>query len=196
MTEGFQLTALESSLVNNREWILAKHRIIDKVYDLFGRLNDSYQRLLTTAGALPDEATYVSPKIYKGERYQDLPYVMLDNPRFFKKDDVFAIRSFFWWGNHFSIHLVLGGRFRDRFANNVADAAKAGLLNDWYLGFPAAPWEHHFGTENYSKLTENVSVDLPDGTYLKLGRWHPLSDWVRAERFFTSSFRVLMDIIN
>jgi hypothetical protein len=195
MTEGFQLTELESSLVNNSEWILAKHSIIDKVYDLFGRLNESYQQLLTAAGTLPDEVRYISPKIYKGERYHDLPYVMLDNPRFFKKDDVFAIRSFFWWGNHFSIHLVLGGRFRNRFADKVAAAARKGLLNDWYLGFPTEPWEHHFGTENYRKLTGNLPVDLPTGTYLKLGRWHPLPDWAGAESFFNASFRSLIDVI-
>lgn len=194
MTDGFQLTELESSLVNNSEWILAKHRIIDKVYDLFGRLNESYQRLLAAA-ALPDEVKYISPKIYKGERYHDLPYVMLDNPRFFKKDDVFAIRSFFWWGNHFSIHLVLGGRFRALFADKVARAAGAGLLNEWYLGFPVEPWEHHFGTENYSKLTGNDPVSFPTGTYLKLGRWHSLSNWAGTESFFATSFRLIMDTI-
>ena len=53
---------------------------------------------------LPVEFFDVSPKISRGEQYLGLPYVMLDYPRIFSKENVFAIRTFFWWGNYFQPH--------------------------------------------------------------------------------------------
>ena len=50
-----------------------------------------------------------TPKIAKGENYLQLPYVLLDYPRCFDKENIFAIRTMFWWGNFFSITLHLSG---------------------------------------------------------------------------------------
>ena len=41
-----QLSAEEMQLVCNREWILTKHRIIEKVYQLFGSLSAKMQTYL------------------------------------------------------------------------------------------------------------------------------------------------------
>ncbi len=35
-----QLSADEMKLVNNREWILTKHQIIKKIYEMFGEINN------------------------------------------------------------------------------------------------------------------------------------------------------------
>ena len=35
-----RLSAEEMELVNNREWILTKHRVIKKVYEMFGEINE------------------------------------------------------------------------------------------------------------------------------------------------------------
>ena len=51
----------------------------------------------------------VNPKISKGEKYNDLPYVVLDFPAFFAKTGVFALRSFFLWGRGFVISLHISG---------------------------------------------------------------------------------------
>ena len=93
-----ELSKNELELVINSEFILTKNRIIEKVYNLFGALSESYKNtLLRHVNTLPVEAFTTSPKIYKGENYLSLPYVMMDYPRVFLMDDIFAIRSFFWW---------------------------------------------------------------------------------------------------
>src|SRR5262245_61567301 len=104
------LSAFEQQLVTDANWILTKNGIIEKVYLLFGNLSEHYKQepLLQQ---LPAEAVTASPKIARGENYEGLPYVMLDYPRCFGKEDTLAIRTFFWWGHFFSITLQLKGKY-------------------------------------------------------------------------------------
>src|SRR5580700_4684754 len=97
-----RLSVEELELVENAEWILTKNRIIDKVQNLFGILAVKMKTELETI-SLPDEPLQTNPKISKGENYNGLPYVILDYPRLFSKENVFAIRTMFWWGNYFSV---------------------------------------------------------------------------------------------
>ena len=39
------LSKLETELIKNKEWILTKHAIINKVYKLFGELNEIYKQV-------------------------------------------------------------------------------------------------------------------------------------------------------
>ena len=68
---------------------------------------------------LPAEVAEISPKISKGENYNGLPYVMFDYPRFFTKENVFAVRTFFWWANYFSVTLHLKGEYKEMFAETI-----------------------------------------------------------------------------
>src|SRR5947209_5415196 len=107
-----ELSKTEMEIVANSEFILTKNRIIEKVYNLFGSLAENYKLVLNEhINELPAEVISTTPKIYKGENYLGLPYVMMDYPRLFLKTDIFAIRSLFWWGNFFSITLHLSGKF-------------------------------------------------------------------------------------
>ena len=90
------LSSKELELICNSDWILTKHIIIDKVYQLFGKLAVSMQeRVRQIASTLPREAAESNPKISRGENYRGLPYVMLDYPRHFTKESTLAMRTFF-----------------------------------------------------------------------------------------------------
>ena len=105
------LSKLEMELVQNREWILTKHAIINKVYQLFGELLATYKEISRQqTQSIIDFYKHLGGKISKGENYQGLPYVILDYPASFRKENIFAIRTFFWWGNFFSISLHLSGK--------------------------------------------------------------------------------------
>ena len=146
---------------------------------------------------VPKEVNAVSPKIYKGEQYRQLPYVMLDQPRFFKHDDVFAIRSFFWWGNSFSIHLLLGGKYKLMYQDKINRYLQDGRLSSWYIGVSADPWQHHFEQDNYLPITDRAGKDdiTHDGNYLKIGKWHGVDDWKGAYAFFISSYKHLLETL-
>ena len=196
MHPDFYLTPDESALVENAAWLLTKHRIIGKVYGVFGALNEIYGSLLEEyAEFIPGEVTAVPPKIYKGEHYRQLPYVMLDQPRFFKHDDTFAIRTFFWWGNSFSIHLLLGGKYKVMFEERIQHHLKNENLEEWYIGVSKDPWQHHFEQANYLPVhaLKDKSNVTHNGNYLKIGRWHGVTDWKGAFAFFITSYKQLLE---
>lgn len=196
------LSPKELELVNNADWILTKNLIIQKVYDLFGQVAASYQQDVARFTAFNATTTFsIAPKISRGEQYQQLPYVMLDFPRFFTEQDVFAIRSFFWWGNHCSIHLVLKGEYLakygpsiDRYFNLFGKYANE--TKDWFIGVGTDPWQHHFEKDNYIPIANwngETVVKLP---FLKLAKKIPLQEWDDIDQFFIVHFNRILSILS
>jgi len=132
-----KLSKDELELVTNAELILTKNRIIQKVYDLFGELSEDYQQM---SKGLDQGLLSISPKISKGENYLGLPWVMMDYPRIFSRTDVFAIRSFFWWGKFFSITLQLQGKYQQHFSAPL----QQNLNGNWWLFNSPYAWPHYF----------------------------------------------------
>jgi hypothetical protein len=196
MQPDFHLTPEESVLVTNSSWLITKQRVVGKVYGLFGALSDKFSGILADYNEfIPAEITGVSPKIYKGEMYRQLPYVMLDNPRFFNQEDVFAIRAFFWWGNHFSLHLLLSGKYRMQFEASLRSHLTQGALDRWYFGVSEDPWEHHFEEDNYQQIQhlKNHSTMETAGPYLKIANMHPLDEWKDAYSYYIDSYTHLLE---
>lgn len=103
-----QFSEEESTLLQDPAWLLTKNRVVAKLYALLG---EQSIRLQGYRSALPPETGETPPKISRGENYQELPWVMLDYPRFFTPTNIFALRSFFWWGRFWNISLHLKGRY-------------------------------------------------------------------------------------
>src|SRR5688572_32501219 len=139
-----QLSPLEMELVTNSDWILTKNGIIEKVKELFGRLQ---LRQETVLSSLPEEVRQVSAKISKGENYKGLPWLVLDQPRLFTRDKIFAVRSFFWWGNFFSSTLHLYGNYKTAYQQRVIAAFSLLQQNGYSVCVNDDPWEHDFGIQ-------------------------------------------------
>ncbi|UYQ93351.1 hypothetical protein MKQ68_25030 [Chitinophaga horti] len=121
--EQFGLTPQERAIVTDASWIFHKLNITQKVYELFGRLHEVLAaHPLTARFPLPEGCLSHGAKISKGERYRDLPYVILDYPRYFKGNNIFAIRTLFWWGRCFSLTLHLSGDEKSRFEKKLLAA--------------------------------------------------------------------------
>src|SRR5438105_15186190 len=105
-----RLSSKEMELVTNADWILTKNTIIEKTKILFGELQEVMTSTFNPVAA--NDYTRVPPKISKGENYRGLPYLILDYPRLFEKENILAIRTMFWWGNFFSITLHLAGSYK------------------------------------------------------------------------------------
>jgi len=174
--------------------------VIKKVYDLFGMLSEDHK--LSVEGIkdlLPAQITAISPKIYKGEQYLLLPYVMMDYPRYYKTDETFAIRHFFWWGNYFSIAFHLSGSYKllyeEKVINNYDVLSKEG----WFISIHKDPWQHHFKTDNYIEIN-NLSYKewntfIKAHSFIKLAKKIPLNEWEHSYQFFTENFIFLINLI-
>jgi hypothetical protein len=147
------LSAKELQLVTNAYWILTKNHIIEKVKSLLASLQQQQQALLKkNAFTLPKEAAKSSPKISKGENYKGLPYLVLDYPRYFDKENIFAIRTMFWWGNFFSCTLHLSGRYKKDAVAKLISSRSALIKNDFFICVSDNQWEHHFENDNYAGI--------------------------------------------
>jgi hypothetical protein len=191
---NLQLSPEEMLLVMQPGWILTKNSIIKKVVGLFAALSNEYRGLLQSP---------ISPKISKGENYQGLPYVMLDYPRLFGREDVLAVRTFFWWGHAFSVTLHLKGeylqRYRPLLRRGWAVLAEAGF----HVGVSDDEWRHEHVPENYRPIVSADDLDgdaLRDGEgsdlmFLKLSAACGLERWEEAQTILGGLFRVLVDVL-
>jgi hypothetical protein len=191
-----ELSKTELELVTSSEVILTKNRIIEKVYALFGSLSEEYRKILAEYSfELPAEIFEKAPKIYRGENYMALPYVMLDYPRIFGKEEVFAIRSFFWWGNHFSITLQLSGNYMTTYSENIIRQLNETKQDTWFIGTNESAWEHHFKEDNYLPLKDITLPVLKHKSFIKIAKKIPLTEWTSAEEFFLKNFNELLGLL-
>ena len=196
----FSLSADELELVCNKDWILAKKIVIDKVYFLMGELSQKMQKhTMHNKSMLPAIVAKSSPKISRGENYRGLPYVMLDYPRYFNANETLAIRTFFWWGNFFSINLHLSGAIKE----NALPILKSNFnwlqQNNYYLCIHSGPWEHHFEADNYRLLKNYSATEFEEiihmNNFFKIGISIPLDQWQSVPAFMEHHFTELMKLL-
>jgi hypothetical protein len=194
-----RLSQKEMELVINADWILTKNHILQKVNELLGgihTLQESYIR--SNPRQLLPEAAATGARISKGENYKGLPYLILDHPRLFQKEDVFAIRTMFWWGNFFSITLHLSGQYKIKAAANIMAAYSLLAADGYSLGIHTGQWEHHFEKDNYKLVTEmsndEFTARINASPFIKLAKKIPLEKWDEAAELLTEYFSVLVKV--
>ncbi len=199
MNANLELSKKENELIVNSDFILTKNRIIEKVYAFYGVMSEEYKNLLDQHSSyLPDEIFTIPPKIYKGEQYKNLPYVMLDYPRYFSKTNVFAIRSFFWWGNFFSITLQISGTYLEKFADNIFHFISNEKNSDWFFGIKESQWEHDFEKNNYMHFNDLNTLDaatFKSRQFIKIATKLSLEDWKIADEFYLKHYTKLLKIL-
>lgn len=194
MQNQFLLTEFETELMGNAEVMLAKKRIMQKVVGLFASLSEDYVSVDRISSI--SKVNVNSPKISRGENYLSLPYVMLDYPRIFSKKDTFAIRTFFWWGQHISIHLHLSGIYKKHYQHKVETAINTGLLQEWFWCINQNEWQHHFEEDNYVLMHQGFNRSLRNEVnFIKIAKKIPLHQWNSSDETLLKSFRLLINII-
>ena len=190
-----QLSAEELILVENAEWILTKNTIIRKVYDLFGAITEGMKIELKN-NPLPPDLMETTAKISRGENFKGLPYVVLDYPRLFNKENVFAIRTLFWWAKYFSITLHLKGVYKDLFSDPIKKNESLLSVNNFYLCSSIDEWSHELGGENYVSLSRNSDFlqkrDFSREPFLKLSAKIELHNWNQAEELLIQIFKIIL----
>ncbi len=182
-----KLSAAEIELVTNADFILTKNNIITKVYMLLGELSVFYVDEINKRKTLPHEVVAITPKISRGENYEGLPWVMLDYPRYFTATDVLAIRTYFWWGNFFSITLQLKGKYQIKNFKSK--------ISDWYLCCNADEWQHHFRADNYKPLNDFSDEEIEALSFIKLAKKIPLTQWDDIEILIRNDFITILNIL-
>lgn len=184
---NLQLSPAEMELVLNADWLLTKNTIIDKVYALMG---DVAEQVRGDLGP--------SPKISRGENYWGLPWVMLDYPRLFGKEDTFAVRVFFWWGHFFSITLHLKGEYLLKHKAGILQHLSLLEKNEFHVCISNDEWRHEFTADNYVPVQEagytTLSAILNAGSFCKLSVKISLEEWSRVKSVLYEMYEVIFAI--
>lgn len=199
-TSKVQFSPEELELAENAEVILTKNRIIKKSIATFASLADDYRTIAAKhREQLPSEMFELSPKVSRGEQYLELPYVMLDYPRLFSKEDVFAIRSFFWWGNYFSLTLHLKGVYKAKFAGRIKEQIETLRENNYWIGVSNDEWVHDVEEQHYVSLKEGGVRKLEDAivseSFLKLVVKWPLQKGNAMQPLLKEQYSILLNVI-
>lgn len=157
----------ELSAIHNKRFFIVKAAATKKIELILSIVRDEIAEEIRTRSLLfPKEVDVVNGKIFRGENYRGLPYLVLDYPKHFSKDSVLAFRTMFWWGNYFSFTMHLQGHAlkneRSRLIENHLNLLKRGI----YICTGPTPWEYHYGPDNYT-LTQKLGEKKLNSTLTK-----------------------------
>ncbi len=200
-TSNLKLSAEELHLVSNTEWILTKQKIISAVIQIMSELAEAVTpQVKLHEKQIPAEVVSSSPKIAKGENYKLLPYVMLDYPRCFNKENVFAVRTMFWWGNFFSVTLHLSGSYKMQFENHILSSFNLLQQQHFFIGVNEDEWQHNFTADNYIPAAAlsiaSATALLSAKPFIKIAVKHPLQQWDSMPALLEQSFLNVLKIIS
>ena len=190
----------EQQLVNNSDWILTKRVIIDKVQQFFGDVSVIQKAILQNEKDwLPAAVLLSEAKISKGENYLQLPFLMLDYPRCFDADNIFAIRTMFWWGNFFSITIHLSGSYKLMYQENLIINFDKLKQCRFYLCINESQWHHHFEEDNYKavdKLTQpETETIISQKQFIKLAVKFPLEQWDDIPALLEKNYKEMIEML-
>ena len=189
----------ELQLVNNPDWILTKRIIIEKVNQFLGALSENQKAVIENEkNWLPLAVVQSTAKISKGENYLQLPYLLLDYPRCFDGENIFAVRTMFWWGNYFSITLQLSGIYKQMFQKKIVeypDLAK----QHFFICINENQWHHHFEADNYIAVKQLANKDLQDiilkKQFVKLSLNFSLRQWNDIPALLDNAFKKIIEML-
>ncbi len=191
-----QFSVAEKRLMLNANIILTKNALLEKVRLLLEGVQYSLTEHKTS-----DAVFLLPPKISRGENYLGLPYLVLDYPRQFKSENIFMLRSFFWWGHFFSATLHLSGAIKEQYLHQIKNRYKDLATAGYYIGSNEDQWQHHFKTDNYRLIAGLSEPEFRDYCHrfehLKIAKSWPLENETAANDLIESAlfFMRLLNLI-
>ncbi len=192
------LSPQEMELVNNSEWIFTKQAIMHKAHLLLGELHHEYRKIVEEEKQfLPDHFQKPGGKISKGENYLGLPFLILDYPAVFSKENILAVRTMFWWANFFSISLHFSGKVLPKF-RDTPQWLSFFKQKDFYISVSENEWQHEFGASNFidiKKINEEQLQNIFKRNFFKVAKKIELNQWNEAPEFLEKSFKEIVQFI-
>jgi hypothetical protein len=193
-----QLSEEELELMRNSQWILTKNRIVDKVslglHQLGNRLSTE---LIQFEDKLPHEFFHTLFKVSKGEKYNGLPYLVLDFPRLFGKEHILAIRILFWWGKYYSVTLHCRGKYCDTVKKKIATRGAPDIKGALLASYSGDEWNHDLDSPDYFPW-KSRSWDQPSmehAAFIKLSLKTPLAQWEEVEQMLYADYQQLLKFL-
>jgi hypothetical protein len=197
-TAKIDLSDYEAAMLRDQHIILTKRSALQKVEQFLGLQVTAIQAACKPLLPVMDENIRSAlPKISRGENYLGLPWAILDYPSVFSKQDVFALRTLFWWGNFFSISLQVSGKYLLQFEDLIFQRLKEKAGN-FYISVNDDAWQHHFREDNYQPVADFLKAShtkLHRPGHLKLALKFELDDWDKIPSELENGYAALMGLL-
>ncbi|AHM60117.1 hypothetical protein D770_09300 [Flammeovirgaceae bacterium 311] len=200
MNHPLSLEEQELSYLQDTEFLRAKLNIQDSLRALLEKTQQQLSQQKQTL-ALPAAVWEVPPKISRGENYEGLPYLVLDYPRIFQQEAIFAYRCMFWWGHGFSCTLHLGGRYWQEYQQAILQhlSRLSDDADQWWLCVNKSPWEYHYRPNNYINLRElqqkEILQPLAQNSFFKISRRLPIRRYQELPQFSLESLQRIAELL-
>ena len=186
------LSEAEYLLLSDPAVILTKNSVVNKIGQFFGELGNHFYLLSTELRKTNPEIFEAQPKVSRGEKHRELPWVMLDYPRLFDHEGHIAVRCFCWWGHYYSIQLQASGKFLDAFVQAFRLMPET-QSSAWYAGLTDDPWDLQLPPVVWEEITNRSLTD--SAAFFKMAKKIPISEWEHLENILTDHFEELKKLI-
>jgi hypothetical protein len=150
------LTKEEFSIIQNRHFFELKQSALQKIETVFAALQLEIKKdIHQQEYDFPKHTDIEFGKISKGENYKGLPYRILDYPRLFKQDGIFAYRIMFWWGRGFYFTFHLSGKYLKPYLPKVETQFSKWQHQNVFYYHHHEEWEHEIAAPFYHPI-ENI----------------------------------------
>ncbi len=186
----------ELAMACNTNVILTKRTIIESASMLFSGNIKEVSQTFKDITAADKKLSASVPKISKGENYNSFPYVLMDYPAVFGKENIFAVRTMFWWGQFFSITLHLKGSYKDKYAPLILKNLQ--WENDVYLAVGDEEWEHHFEENNFvifSSISNAVKQSVAEKNFFKIAIKSELHHWNMMQSILPIGYKKIAGLL-
>ncbi|MFM8432109.1 MAG: hypothetical protein ACKOA1_04860, partial [Bacteroidota bacterium] len=170
-----------------------------KLDELFSSMKEDWSPIVAAWTYPIDDVDCTRGKIFRGENYEGFPYTLLDFPRYFSKDAVFAVRTMCWWGNEFSTTLHLQGKALEFYRGDLTLRLERLFGKEIYMCVNHTPWKYGFYESNYRRLDELTAVAasqiIADSGFLKISRKTTLDDFFKLKSEGLETIRIFSEFL-
>jgi hypothetical protein len=184
------------AMAGDKNIILTKRAVIDTSAALFSSLIPAINESFCDTILQNQKLSSSLPKITKGENYNSFPYVILDYPAVFEKENIFAIRTMFWWGNFISITLHISGKYKKHFEENIFTRIKE--EEDFFVCVAENEWYHHFKESNYKKVSEINEAEMnfiQQKDFIKVALKYELHHWNMMQLILPEGYKKINKLL-
>jgi hypothetical protein len=121
--------------------------------------------------------------------------MVLDYPSVFSKQNTFAFRTMFYWGNFFSNTLHLQGEYLEKTRQQLYDSSASLINSNTYISTGETPWHYHFEADNYIALSQENRSKLLHDNFIKLSTRIELDNWCNLPDLSAGYLQKLLRII-
>lgn len=192
-----KLSAYENKIINDKLFLSTKIKVIDKMQLHFEEVRKEIQNKITSSNFnFHKDIDITYGKIFKGENYLQLPYVVLDYPKLFSQNKIFNFRTMFWWGNFFSATLHLEGIYLEKYYPSILNNCHKIQKRKVYFSISDSPWEYHYNRSNYILFNKNNLDKVTNRSFLKLSAKFDLSQYNELPHLVSEYFSFLLSVLS